>query len=60
MSEVPLIAIVDDDELAQSYRDILKENEGTALSLPHDSKVWEKVQTRFDRNLALIRKVRLK
>jgi hypothetical protein len=48
------------ETLAQSYRDILKENEGTAFSLPRDSKVWEKVQTQFDRNLALIRKVRLK
>jgi hypothetical protein len=48
------------ETLAQSYRDILKENEGTAFSLPRDAKVWEKVQTQFDRNLALIRKVRLK
>jgi hypothetical protein len=48
------------ETLAQSYRDILKENEGTAFSLPRDAKVWEKVETQFERNLGLIRKVRLK
>jgi len=48
------------ETLAQAYRDILKENVGTAFSLTRDAKVWEKVRTQFDRNLELIRKVRLK
>jgi len=53
---------VDADRCARDnpYGDILKENEGTAFSLPRDAKVWEKVQNQFDRNLGLIRKVRLK
>jgi hypothetical protein len=43
--------------LTQSYRDILKLNEGTAFSLPRDAKVWELVRTKFEDNLALIRDV---
>jgi hypothetical protein len=41
--------------LSQSYRDILKREEGTAFSLPRDAKVWELVQSKFSDNLALIR-----
>jgi FixJ family two-component response regulator len=41
--------------LAQSYRDILKRQEGTASSLPRDSKVWDLVETKFEKNLELIR-----
>jgi hypothetical protein len=48
------------ETLSQSYRDILMSNEGTAFSLPRDTKVWDKVKTQFERNLSLIRKVRLK
>ena len=43
--------------LTQSYRDILKQNEGTAFSLPRDAKVWDLVRTKFEDNLALIREV---
>ena len=43
--------------LTQSYRDILKLNEGTAFSLPRDAKVWDLVRSKFEDNLALIRKV---
>jgi AIPR protein len=41
--------------LSQSYREILKRQEGTAFSLPRDSKVWELVKEKFDDNLALLR-----
>jgi hypothetical protein len=41
--------------LLQSYRDILKRDEGTAFSLPRDAKVWDLVRTKFEDNLALIR-----
>jgi hypothetical protein len=43
--------------LMQSYRDILKLNEGTAFSLPRDAKVWDLVRSKFEDNLALIRQV---
>jgi len=41
--------------LAQSYREILKRQEGTAFSLPRDAKVWDLVQEKFNGNLALLR-----
>jgi hypothetical protein len=41
--------------LAQSYKEILTREEGTAFSLPRDVKVWEAVRRKFDDNLALIR-----
>ena len=41
--------------LSQSYREILKRQEGTAFSLPRDPKVWELVKGKFDDNLALLR-----
>ncbi len=41
--------------LAQSYREILKRQEGTAFSLPRDATVWELVQAKFNDNLALLR-----
>ncbi len=41
--------------LSQSYRDILKREEGTAFSLPRDAEVWEQIKTKFEDNLALIR-----
>jgi hypothetical protein len=41
--------------LAQSYRDILKREEGTAFSLPRDAKVWETVRLKFEENLSLLR-----
>jgi AIPR protein len=41
--------------LSQSYREILKRQEGTAFSLPRDSKVWDLVKEKFDDNLALLR-----
>jgi AIPR protein len=41
--------------LSQSYREILKRQEGTAFSLPRDSKIWELVKEKFDDNLALLR-----
>ena len=41
--------------LEQAYREILKRNEGTAFSLPRDTKVWEQVKSKFEDNLALIR-----
>jgi hypothetical protein len=44
--------------LSQSYRDILKQNEGTAFSLPRDSKVWELVRSKFEDNVALIREIK--
>jgi hypothetical protein len=43
--------------LAQSYREILKRQEGTAFSLPRDAKVWDLVQEKFESNLALLRTV---
>jgi hypothetical protein len=43
--------------LMQSYRDILKLNEGTAFSMPRDQKVWDIVRSKFEDNLALIREV---
>jgi hypothetical protein len=43
--------------LMQSYREILKRDEGTAFSLPRDAKVWELVSSKFEENLALIRKL---
>jgi AIPR protein len=44
--------------LSQSYRDILKQNEGTAFSLPRDSKVWDLVRSKFEDNVALIREIK--
>lgn len=44
--------------LSQSYRDILKQNEGTAFSLPRDAKVWDLVKSKFEDNVALIREVK--
>jgi len=41
--------------LSQSYRDILKREEGTAFSLPRDAEVWDQIKTKFEDNLALIR-----
>ena len=41
--------------LAQSYRDILKREAGTAFSLPRDASVWELVKSKFEDNLAIIR-----
>jgi hypothetical protein len=41
--------------LEQAYREILKREEGTAFSLPRDTKVWEQVKRKFEDNLALIR-----
>jgi hypothetical protein len=41
--------------LAKSYREILKRQEGTAFSLPRDSKVWDLVREKFDDNFALLR-----
>jgi hypothetical protein len=41
--------------LEQAYREILKREEGTAFSLPRDSKVWEQVKRKFEDNLALLR-----
>jgi hypothetical protein len=41
--------------LSQSYREILKRQEGTAFSLPRDSKVWELVKEKFEDNLSLLR-----
>jgi hypothetical protein len=41
--------------LAQSYREILKREEGTAFSLPRDAEVWDKIKTKFEDNLTLIR-----
>jgi hypothetical protein len=41
--------------LEQAYKEILKRNEGTAFSLPRDSKVWELVKSKFEDNLALVR-----
>jgi hypothetical protein len=41
--------------LAHSYREILKRQEGTAFSLPRDSKVWDLVREKFDDNLGLLR-----
>jgi hypothetical protein len=43
--------------LAQSYREILKQEKGTAFSLPRDAEVWEKIKTKFEDNLTLIRSV---
>jgi hypothetical protein len=43
--------------LSQSYREILKRQEGTAFSLPRDAKVWELVQAKFEDNLALVRQL---
>jgi hypothetical protein len=43
--------------LSQSYREILKRQEGTAFSLPRDSKVWELVKGKFEDNLALLRQL---
>ena len=44
--------------IIQTYREILSKNEGTAFSLPRDSKVWEIVQSRFKDNLELVRDMR--
>jgi hypothetical protein len=41
--------------LSQSYRDILKRQEGTAFSSPRDAKVWDLLKSKFTDNLALIR-----
>jgi hypothetical protein len=41
--------------LSQSYREILKRQQGTAFSLPRDSKVWELVKEKFEDNLSLLR-----
>ncbi len=46
--------------LEQAYRDILKREEGTAFSLPRDTKVWEQVKRKFEDNLALIRDLETK
>jgi hypothetical protein len=43
--------------LSQSYREILKREEGTAFSLPRDAKVWELVTTKFNDSLDLLRDV---
>lgn len=43
--------------LSQSYREILNRDEGTAFSLPRDSKVWDLVRKKFDDNLALVREI---
>ena len=43
--------------LAQSYREILKREEGTAFSLPRDAKVWDLVKTKFEDSLDLLRDV---
>ena len=43
--------------LSQSYREILKRQEGTAFSLPRDPKVWELVQAKLEDNLALVRQL---
>jgi hypothetical protein len=43
--------------LSQSYREILKREEGTAFSLPRDAKVWELVKTKFNDSLDLLRVV---
>ena len=43
--------------LSQSYREILKRQEGTAFSLPRDSKVWELVKGKFEDNLELLREL---
>jgi hypothetical protein len=40
--------------LAQSYREILKRQEGTAFSLPRDAKVWDLVKTKFEDSVALL------
>jgi hypothetical protein len=44
--------------LSQSYREILKLNEGTAFSLPRDAKVWDSVRSKFEDNVALIRELK--
>lgn len=41
--------------LIDAYREILKRDEGTAFSLPRDSKVWDTVQAKFDSYLSLAR-----
>ena len=41
--------------LIDAYREILKRDEGTAFSLPRDSKVWDTVQAKFESYLALAR-----
>ncbi len=43
--------------LTQSYREILKRQEGTAFSLPRDAKVWDLVRDKFEDNLALVREL---
>ena len=40
--------------LAQSYREFLAREMGTAFALPRDVKVWELVKAKFEDNLALI------
>jgi hypothetical protein len=41
--------------LIDAYREILKRDEGTAFSLPRDSKVWDIVQAKFESYLSLAR-----
>jgi hypothetical protein len=41
--------------LIDAYREILKRDEGTAFSLPRDSKVWDTVQAKFESYLSLAR-----
>jgi hypothetical protein len=43
--------------LAQSYREFLIREKGTAFALPREAKVWELVKTKFDDNLELIREL---
>jgi len=45
--------------LAQSYREILKRQEGTAFSLPRDAKVWDLVRQKFEDNLTLLKELEI-
>ena len=44
--------------LGNSYREILRNNEGTAFSLPRDSKVWELVKQKFEETLEVSKLLR--
>jgi hypothetical protein len=44
--------------LAQSYREFLAREMGTAFALPRDVKVWELVRSKFEDNLALIQELK--